>query len=77
MLLFLEEMDFYCTLQHFSHSHTGGGGYARCQFAHQKQFGVQYVAQGRFKMQLGEPGIRTSDFPITGQPALIPELQLP
>lgn len=33
--------------------------------AHQKQFEVQYVAQGHFDMQPGEPGIQTSDLPVT------------
>lgn len=37
---------------------------------------VQFLAQGYFKEQLGEPRDRTSDFPITGQPALSPELQI-
>ena len=33
--------------------------------AHQEQFGVQYLAQGHFNMQLGGAGIQTSDLPIT------------
>lgn len=37
---------------------------------------VQYLAQGYFKEQLGEPRNRTSNLPITGQPALPPEQQI-
>lgn len=33
-------------------------------------FGVQYLAQG--DLQLGEPGIQTSDLRVAGQPALPP-----
>lgn len=36
-----------------------------------------YLAQGHSDIQLGEAGIRTSDLPNTGQPALPPKLQLP
>ena len=41
---------------------------------HQKQFGVQYVAQGHFDMHLssGGAGIPTSDLLITRRPALPP-----
>ena len=45
--------------------------------AHQEQFGVPYVAQGHFYMQLGGARIRTSNLPITRQPTLPPKLQLP
>ena len=41
------------TLQLFRHknSYTDGGGcHARCQPAHQEQFGVQYLAEGHFDM---------------------------
>ena len=43
--------------------------------AHQELFGVQYLAQGCFNMQLGGAGIQTSNLPITRQFALPPELQ--
>ena len=42
--------------------------------AHQEQFGVQYLAQGRFDMQLSSA---LSNLPITSRPALPAELQLP
>ena len=45
--------------------------------AHQEQFGVQYLAQGFFDMQLGEAGIQTSNLRITRRPALPPEPQQP
>ena len=38
--------------------------------AHQEQFGVQYLAQGHFSMQLGEAKIQTSNLPITRQSTL-------
>ena len=40
-------------------------GKAGVQAAHQDHFGVQYIAQGCFDMQLGEPQIQTSNLPNT------------
>ena len=43
-----------------------------CQLHYRSNSGVQYLAQGYFDMQLspapGEPGIQTSELPITGSP---------
>ena len=48
----------------YIHSHTDGSGcHARCRPAHQKQFGVRYLAQRYFDMHTR--GIGTSDLPIT------------
>ena len=64
-----------------SHTHTFIQWWQRLQCnvptAHQEQFGVPYVAQGHFYMQLGGARIRTSNLPITRQPTLPPKLQLP
>ena len=58
-------------MQHLSHHiHT-----VKAPTAHQEQFGAQCLAQGHLNMQLGEPGIGTSDLKITRRPALPPELQ--
>ena len=43
----------------------------------QKQFGVQYRAQGHFHMQPGELAFETKDLPIMRSPALPPKLQPP
>ena len=44
--------------------------------AHQEvQFGVQYLAQGHFSIQLGGAGIQTSAFLIARRLAVLPELQ--
>lgn len=41
------------------------------------QFGVQYLTQGYYEIQMGEVGIGPSNLLSTGQPTLRPELELP
>ena len=43
--------------------------------AHHEQFGVQFIAQEHFNMQLGRARIQTGDLPITRWPALPTEPQ--
>ena len=45
--------------------------------SNQEQFGVQYLAQGHFDMQLVEPETQVSDHTIAGPLALALELQPP
>ena len=58
-----------CSIHPYSHT-DDGGRHARQPTAHQEQFGVQYLAQGDFDMQLVGAGIQTGDLPITRRPAL-------
>ena len=58
-----------CTIHAtFTHSHTYSYMPCKVPTAHQAQFGVQYLAQGHFDMQLGGVGIRTIDLQITLYP---------
>lgn len=41
------------------------------------QFGVQYLTQGYYEIQMGEVGIGPSNLLSTGRPTLRPELELP
>lgn len=40
-------------------------------------FGVQYLTQGYYEIQIGEVGIGPSNLLSTGRPTLRPELELP
>ena len=77
-LAIVTDLHFYSTfsglliaqsaLQHTHSQADGRGLHARCQPAHQEQFGVRYLAQGGL-------GNRTSNLPITEQPTPPPEPQ--
>ena len=56
-----------CHIHPFTHTFIHWWRRLPCKVptAHQEQFGVQYLAQGHFDMQLGGAGILTSDLLIT------------